>query len=681
MSLLDSHTAPSSSPSNARRRRKNTSVSQIETQQLCLRKWWLQRVARFQEPERHHFLIGGRFHDVAERYLAGERQIYPDGWEVGLNPEEVEWAKNRVEFAIREGIWQVIPGSYVEWPLVLLVGQEHLDRNGIPLVGSSVVVEDEKGVRRIQEPTSLLDGRPLPAGWDRLPHLVGFIDHYIPQLPLPGVWDHKTAKNRRWGKKQGDIRTSTQMLVYPCVPFSQYPEITEVEAGYNVFIKDLQAKVPGYQIRDIVRRDESAARWQSVIEITETAKTLRETYPRVGDDTNPERAQHWRQVPGAVDIFKGNKKAIEERCGAFGGCPYRAMCFGQCSDTQLAHRLDQARKAQTNPPPQTQQRKGLLNRLKENTMPFGVTAKPTFKEGQNVYIKEEDGSQQYLAQIFGLIDTEAQVAFYPDPDIEPNWAKLPDEYGATLPLDALMVTADPNLPVANYQEALIAASMAAPEWEPLTTPDPVKADAPKRRPKANTGAPTGKLGQALSGKCGQALSGGIQSLEDEVMEAAKDVAPHAEEVSNDKVAAHKGWLGKSVVIKNDGAKNSFRGTVEAVTEDGIKLDTFGAPISWDKVVTIIEGTFEPIPGDEKDAKVKAEAKHLHDLDLTGALDEVLEIIQPRLAANKGIGKKDCEKVVAILERAKELGRPVIDTPIQAVVDHMANALREIQAGL
>jgi len=330
------------------RRGRNISSSQIEKFQMCQRKWWLDKIAGFKEPYKRHFAYGTALHDAGERFLHGETDLFPEGWAAGLNPEEIDHIKGLVRKAIITGVWSVVPGSYIEYPLCLLVGPRLLDDGGMPLRAKAVVKEDEEGVRFIDRPDCLDDGSPLPPGALDLPYYVGFIDHFIPaEAGAPCIKDHKTAKHRGYAKKERDITESTQLLTYSCIPFSLYPWTDAVIGQYNIFLKDDAAPEPVYSVQAAIYRRQAAARWQTVIQITQMMEQLRRDAPRIGEPAKhkamgdrTDRAANWKRVPGQVETR--DRKIIKESCDAYGGCPYRDLCFGRCTCEQLAYRMDKA---------------------------------------------------------------------------------------------------------------------------------------------------------------------------------------------------------------------------------------------------------------------------------------------------------------------------------------------------
>ncbi len=180
----------------------NNSASQAKTFKMCARKWAMNKVYGIKEPDRYHFKLGHSFHAIAERYLSRQAKTWEDlfvtGWDKGLNQEDAVWCRYMAEKAVELGVWKSKPGITIEHPVAYLVGREHLDHRGMPLLAAAETFIDAKNVRRISRLTRLLDGRPLPVGWNRLPPFVGFIDHLdLPANPAEVV-DQKTSKKRTY---------------------------------------------------------------------------------------------------------------------------------------------------------------------------------------------------------------------------------------------------------------------------------------------------------------------------------------------------------------------------------------------------------------------------------------------------------------------------------------------------
>ena len=315
------------------------SVSQIENHIRCPRWWWLTKVAHFPKIDRPYFRFGKALHGVTERRLLGQDDLYPPGWAEGLTPQQIDQIQDLVEVAIRAGCWDQVPGSQVEVPFCFLVGEEWL-QDGIPLVAEARTQETSKGEREILPPTCLVSGEPLPRGWNRLPYFVGFIDYYLPPAQ---VGDHKTAKNRRYGKSKADIRGGLQLPIYGCHVINQAPYLDAVEGKYTVLLKDPDATKPVYVVEDFIPRTHIEATWRRVIQEAKQMEEERQI-PRLGQrpDKGPDRddrANNYRQIFGAID--SKNESIIRGACDAYGECPARDACFGRCQMAQVIRRIEQ----------------------------------------------------------------------------------------------------------------------------------------------------------------------------------------------------------------------------------------------------------------------------------------------------------------------------------------------------
>ena len=471
-------------------RMRNTSISQIEVAELCLRKWWLQRVAAVKVPRRRAFSVGDSMHQVAEHFHKGEHDIYPQGWDDKLSDEERHWLKTRVGEAIAAGVWQVIPGSLVEVPVCLLLGAR--DSRGLPLVAQPNLThrtDKQTGalVRVIDQPTQLIDGSLLPAGWDSLPYLSAFIDLFDPDHILPKVIDHKSAKNKRYAKKKKDIAESVQMLTYSAYPMSIL-NVDQVLCRYNVFLKDMSARNGAFEVSDTINIDQVIERWNRTLQSASTMENVRKCVP-AGEKKDPERGIDFRRVEGAVDTR--NDQVIRKVCGAFGGCEYREACHGMCSIVQLTTKLDdrvtkgisdqsisgssisgidfskKPLSIQPTTPPQTEQPpKG-----QHMNTPFGTSAPIKPGIGGDAYVKDPQALQQYRARIKDITNEGVKVYIWPDPQTPPQFNTLPPSYiVAPLAQASLHAEPIPGIPLARYDESLRQAGLdeQAITWQPAT---------------------------------------------------------------------------------------------------------------------------------------------------------------------------------------------------------------------
>lgn len=129
--------------------------------------------------------------------------------------------------------------------------------------------------------------------------LIGYLD-----VVRPGaVIDHKSTRALKWAKTPQELRTNKQILDYAFL-LGDSP----IEVGHNVFVRDprdpavkaVRARVSASDIKSNQKRLELLAF---------NLGALRASQGPSAD---------WRQVPGP------KSKRV---CAAFGGCPYRGICF------------------------------------------------------------------------------------------------------------------------------------------------------------------------------------------------------------------------------------------------------------------------------------------------------------------------------------------------------------------
>lgn len=485
------HPGPAIS-SDQPRKRRNTSISQIETAELCVRKWWLNRVAYVRRPRQQHFIVGDRMHAVAERFHQGDPELFPPGWDTGLTDAQRHWLQVRTAEAIQEGVWQIRPGSLIEMPVCMIVSPDLFDERRMPLMAEVRIVYEQdretgEEIRIIDRPTRLLDGSPLPERWDALPYLAAWVDIYDPGSGiLPVVIDHKSAKNRRYAKRKEDIKTSVQMLTYSCYPFAT-TRCERVEGRYNVILKDMEAKKGVFEVSDLINCKEAADRWLRNVTMVQMMEMYRNRVV-AGEKKDPARAKDFSKVPGAVDYR--NEALIKKACSAFGGCEYRDACHGMCSIEQLTRRLDK-QKANPTQTDQDLTRKPLISIPSTTTtdtltggsfiMPFGQPAPeaPAMVPGRDIYVRDPQTPQQYKARILSVGD-QIRVAIWPDPNTEPDWPGLNSVYLVDLAPQDIQMAPMQDVPLARYDQALQSAHVP-PEsiaWTPAQPPQQQQSASP-----------------------------------------------------------------------------------------------------------------------------------------------------------------------------------------------------------
>lgn len=480
---------------------------------MCHRKWWFDNVAGMPQADRYHFVVGTVLHSVAERYISRQAKcwedLFPPGWDAKLADDDRAWARIVAEEAVAKGIWQARPDLHVEYPIAYLVGHEFRDRRGMPLLARTQAVADAKGERTQAIPTSLLDGRPLPTGWNRLPLYASFID--VLDLPTPAILDHKTTKARRYALTSEKLAKDAQVLCYAVTPLALRPEVDRVRLQHNVFLKGENPDV--YPVEAEATLESVNACWDGIIKASEDMQLLREVAPRIDVPGHPEeRAGNWQRVSSAIEA--GTAK---EACNAYGGCAYRDVCFGRCTHQQLTRRLDApdvrklleqqgispaTRKFGLAPNTTRPARTGLIvpasTAAKEITMPFPKSAPAALAVNSDAYVGDpENPTIQYRCRVKSIDGQEATLWLYPDVAVAPKFASLSEMFQAVVPLDAVNLRPNPTASVIGYAASLSKAGIVPPQWEPDEPAAQVAVQAAAPTPAKDTRPPRdGKFGLA-----------------------------------------------------------------------------------------------------------------------------------------------------------------------------------------
>jgi PD-(D/E)XK nuclease superfamily len=445
----------------------NISASQYKTWKRCHRAWWFERVCGVRDKPKQHFAIGHALHAVAERYITAQvaswEELFPLDWDKGLAPEEGAWIRDMAHRAVAKGVWQAVPNSLVELPLAFLTPPEFADARGLPLLAKAETYLDETLTRRVSALTALYDGSPLPKGWDRLPPFVGFIDHLVLNEDPPRVADHKTAKSRRYATTPGKLADDEQVLSYAAVPMVLRPEVTTVNVRHAVFIKEAGGPDP-YCVEVPVSYEKVLKTWEDIRQAAADMQLVREMAPKVVDPYNAAaRANNWQRVKSAVEEGRA-----QEACSAYGGCPYKDVCFGRATAEQVVRRLDAPSiapiLANAAKPTFTSSRDFRLNltsrtpTLKDTSMVFGAQAATAPKLYQDVYVLDpENAAHQYRARVMATPAKEGDqyfLALYPMPDIAPNWVTLPKSYMISVEKAAVLLFPHVSATISSYYQAL-----------------------------------------------------------------------------------------------------------------------------------------------------------------------------------------------------------------------------------
>ena len=129
------------------------SVSQIKTARDCVRKNWMEKVARMPIIFAGSTTRGSILHEVCERWLEADDNdldsegnpvnLYPEGWHIktekdqskAISVEEQEWIKRSVQEAISKNHLIRYPDRVVEWEFLELLVPAEEGKPAVWLVG------------------------------------------------------------------------------------------------------------------------------------------------------------------------------------------------------------------------------------------------------------------------------------------------------------------------------------------------------------------------------------------------------------------------------------------------------------------------------------------------------------------------------------------------------------------
>lgn len=269
------------------------SASQLETAQICLRKWYMGKVLKLPQPFDRNKMLGEVGHEVLERYRQ-RKELYPEGWTsptdrfTGLKSShhitttEQALLKALVTKAISEGVVVIEPDGQIEREF----GKE---------LGT----------------LELIDGINIK--------LIGFIDYCYGNT----IEDHKFIGPNS-GKYYGldKLKSALAMNIYAYAGYREgFLTDPTVWLRYNLFVKDLTS--PQVSIKHV-------------------EKTKEEIFDFFEDKIRPlfkpmvmaaKNCSSWEQVDNAM--CKGHP----EVCKKYGGCEYLDICLGKISVQQYRDRF------------------------------------------------------------------------------------------------------------------------------------------------------------------------------------------------------------------------------------------------------------------------------------------------------------------------------------------------------
>lgn len=243
------------------------SPSQVETFDLCARKWAYNKIDRIPSPQNAAAALGEAAHKHREDWLIH-----------GIPPPDDKTGK------------------------LARVGMEHLPPPGKALVEIPLVLP----VTLDADPT-VNGGRPVRV------KVNGRIDFFVPNTPesgfvfgeagIPLIGDHKTTSGEQWAKTADDLLTKdSQAAIYAAYALHLVPTAPAVDLHWSYMVKGSSPRQ--HQVRARISRDHAMTRFSAVVS---RAKSMLRVI----------------QTPGIV------ASAVEPTvasCEAFGGCPYREVC-------------------------------------------------------------------------------------------------------------------------------------------------------------------------------------------------------------------------------------------------------------------------------------------------------------------------------------------------------------------
>lgn len=267
------------------------SASQLETAELCLRKWKFKSDLRLPEVKKDSTQFGNVLHAAAERYLLGANpaDLWPPGWNIcpdtkqPITPADSALVQVLVTEALKSGVLERRPSATVEEMFEVEIG----------------------------------DGDSL----------VGKIDYGTEDR----VEDHKTSKSKRYFKSAESLKTNLQLLIYAKHKLERLRKLGKVppkfiSLAHNQYLRDLNN--PLVQRREAeVTPSEIDEHWNTkVMELVQ-------------------KVRHAKSVANPFELPDPDKGA----CNAFGGCPYTTICSGSEDVLTYRRRLDRHLNKETSP--------------------------------------------------------------------------------------------------------------------------------------------------------------------------------------------------------------------------------------------------------------------------------------------------------------------------------------------
>jgi len=330
-----------------------TSASDLETFNLCHRKWWAKKVRKLPMPEAAGGPFGTVAHNVFQRYLEADAlgrdpngqpvDLFPEGWTNAINrftglsegtvtPAEASIIQQLVKEAIESGVLERVPDRAIEArftdDLVQLPCPTCKGAGSIPCVTCAgrgtinTIVGTVVETVRCDGCTNGLATCPTCDGDGKGDHvtITGFIDYLTPD----SVQDHKTGKRMKYAKSKNELEKDTQMLVYAkqlldSIKRDGQPEPAKISLRHNFYCKDPEdLRVRKTEVW--VTPEDVHSHWETLKAVAQEMSNVRRT------------ANSWHQVAPPSNMARA--------CQAYGGCPFRGICGGVESEEEYEARYN-----------------------------------------------------------------------------------------------------------------------------------------------------------------------------------------------------------------------------------------------------------------------------------------------------------------------------------------------------
>lgn len=197
----------------------------------------------------------------------------------------------QIELAVLHDIEPPAPLAYAAW-------------KNLPPKGSGLVLV-EKQLTRIRE------GKEEPALLTGNVPWKGSIDYvWQPLLTKEylDIWDHKSTTNMSWAKISDDLVTDLQLNVYARYAFTLNDSLKYVNVHHNYMVTSTMNETRVVSAK--ITREKNAEVWQHIETRAHEMQVISDMAVESGD------VNFWQRA-------KPNRAS----CGAFGGCPFKKLCY------------------------------------------------------------------------------------------------------------------------------------------------------------------------------------------------------------------------------------------------------------------------------------------------------------------------------------------------------------------